>query len=133
MVGCRVIVMKITFKSIVLLSILLSSSVFAQQYNLKDPALNKCFSEMLGKEKYQQVIFTETQKPNQEELNSITECLNNPDYWRFKTYDIFASNKVENCISNPNPVFTHEVTNYSKISKIERWGQIKRVIPESGV
>ncbi len=60
----------IMFKSIVLLFILLPSSVFAQQYNLKDPALNKCFSEMLGKEKYQQIIFTETQKPNQEELNS---------------------------------------------------------------
>jgi hypothetical protein len=94
-------------------------------YNLKDPALNKCFSEMLGKERYQEVIFTGTQKPNEEELNSITECLNNPEHWRPKTYDIFASNKVENCISNPNPVFTHEVTDYSKISKIERWGQIK--------
>ena len=126
MVGGKVIMMKIKFISVVLLYILLPSPAFPQQYNLKDPALNKCFSEMLGKERYQEVIFTGTQKPNEEELNSITECLNNPDYWRSRTtYNIFASNKVENCVSNPNPVFTHEVTDYSKISKIERWGQIK--------
>ena len=67
---------------ILVLGLLFCNTGFTESnYNLKDPALNKCFSEMLGKERYQEVIFTGTQKPNEEELNSITECLNNPDYW----------------------------------------------------
>ena len=29
---------------------------------------------------------------------------------------------MENCTSNPNPVFTHEITDFSKIKRLLRWG-----------
>ena len=62
-----------------------------------------------------------------------SECQKNPDFWGAESfalgyntpdyyYDIFDGNKMENCISNPNPVFTHEITDFSKIKQLKRWG-----------
>ena len=44
-----------------------SSSLFANKYNLKDPALNKCFKQMLGEKRYQEVIYSNSAKPNEKE------------------------------------------------------------------
>ena len=111
-----------------------SSSLFANKYNLKDPALNKCFKQMLGEKRYQEVIYSNSEKPNEKESISIAGCQNDPDYaWQesiasgFNTmdnfYDIFDGSKVENCISSSKHVFEHEITDYKQIKKLERWGQ----------
>jgi hypothetical protein len=103
------------------------------KYNLNDPALNKCFKKMLGEKRYQEVIFSSSEKPNDEENTSILGCQQNPDYaWQesialgYNTmdnfYDIFDGNKMENCVSNPKPVFTHEITDFSQIKQLKRWG-----------
>jgi len=103
------------------------------KYNLNDPALNKCFKKMLGEERYQEVIFSGSEKPNNQENKSITGCQKDPDFWSEESfalgyntpdyyYDIFDGNKMENCVSNPNPVFTHEITDFSKIKRLLRWG-----------
>ena len=103
------------------------------KYNLNDPALNKCFKKMLGEERYQEVIFSGSQQPNDQENISITECQKDPDYWSVESfalgyntpdyyYDIFDGNKIEDCTSNPNPVFTHEITDFSQIKQLKRWG-----------
>ena len=119
---------------IVVLGLLICNIGFTESnYNLNDPALNKCFKKMLGEERYQEVIFSGSQTPNNQENKSITGCQEDPDYWRagslalgYNTpdnyYDIFDGNKMENCISNPNPVFTHEITDFSKIKHLKRWG-----------
>ena len=102
-------------------------------YNLNDPALNKCFKKMLGENRYQEVIFSASQKPNDSEHRSITECQNNPDHWMEESislgyntpdfyYDIFDGHKIKDCISNLNPVFTHEITDFSRIQELQRWG-----------
>jgi hypothetical protein len=98
-----------------------------------DPALNKCFKKMLGEERYQEVIVSGSQKPNDQENKSITGCQKDPDFWSAESfalgyntpnyyYDIFDGNKIEDCTSNPNPVFTHEITDFSKIKRLLRWG-----------
>ena len=119
---------------IVVLGLLICNTGFTDSnYNLNDPALNKCFKKMLGEERYQEVIFSGLQKPSNQENKSITGCQKDPDHWMagslalgYNTpdnyYDIFDGNKMENCISNPNPVFTHEITDFSKIKKLKRWG-----------
>ena len=104
-----------------------------KKYNLNDPALNNCFKKTLGEKRYQEVIFSGLEKPSEKENTSIKGCQQNPDYaWKgslalgYNTpdyyYDIFDGNKMENCISNPNPVFTHEITDFSKIKQLKRWG-----------
>ena len=86
---------------------------------------------MLGEERYQEVIFSGSQTPNNQENKSITGCQKDPDFWRagslalgYNTpdyyYDIFDGNKMENCISNPKPVFTHEITDFSQIQQLQR-------------
>ena len=119
---------------ILVLGLLICNIGFTESnYNLNDPALNKCFKKMLGEERYQEVIFSGLQKPSNQENKSITGCQKDPDHWMagslalgYNTpdnyYDIFDGNKMENCISNPNPVFTHEITDFSKIKKLKRWG-----------
>ncbi len=119
---------------IVVLGLLICNTGFTESnYNLNDPALNMCFKKMLGDERYQEVIFSGSQKPSNQENKSITGCQKDPDHWRagslalgYNTpdyyYDIFDGNKMENCISNPNPVFTHEITDFSKIKQLKRWG-----------
>ena len=105
-----------------------------KKYNLNDPALNKCFKKMLGEKRYQEIIFSGSEKPNAEENTSIVGCQQNPDsMWQgslalgYNTpdyyYDIFDGNKMENCVSNPKPVFTHEITDFSQIKQLQRWGQ----------
>ena len=104
-----------------------------KKYNLNDPALNNCFKKTLGEKRYQEVIFSGLEKPSEKENTSIKGCQQNPDYaWKaslalgYNTpdyyYDIFDGNKMENCVSNPNPVFTHEITDFSKIKRLLRWG-----------
>ena len=88
---------------------------------------------MLGEKRYKEIIFSGSKKPNAEENTSILGCQQNPDYaWEesialgYNTmdnfYDIFDGNKMENCVSNPKPVFTHEITDFSKIKQLLRWG-----------
>ena len=104
------------------------------KYKLNDPALNKCFKKMLGEERYQEVIFSGLQKPSDQENISIIGCQNDPSYYWSESialgyntgdyyYDIFDGNKMENCVSNPKPVFTHEITDFSQIKQLQRWGQ----------
>ncbi len=119
---------------ILVLSFLAFNTGFTESnYKLNDPALNKCFKKMLGEKRYQEVIFSGSQKPNDNENKSITGCQKDPDLWRagslslgYNTsdyyYDIFDGNKMENCISNPNPIFTHEITDFYKIKQLKRWG-----------
>ena len=77
-----------------------------KKYNLNDPALNKCFKKMLGEKRYQEIIFSGSEKPNAEENTSIVGCQQNPDsMWQgslalgYNTpdyyYDIFDGNKVK--------------------------------------
>jgi len=105
-----------------------------KKYNLNDPALNKCFKKMLGEKRYQEIIFSGSEKPNAEENTSIVGCQQNPDsMWQgslalgYNTpdyyYDIFDGNKVKDCISSPKHVFTNEITDFSQIKRLERWGQ----------
>jgi len=108
-------------------------NIYKSKYNLNDPALNKCFKKMLGEKRYQDVILSGSQQPNEQENISITECQKDPDYWSAESfalgyntpdyyYDIFDGNKIEDCTSNPNPVFTHEITDFSHIKQLKRWG-----------
>jgi len=103
------------------------------KYDLNDPALNKCFKKMLGEKRYQEIIFSSSQNPNDQENKSITECQKDPDHWSAGSYssgyntpdfyyDIFDGNKMKDCISNSNPVFTHEITDFSEIQQLQRWG-----------
>jgi len=105
-----------------------------KKYNLNDPALNKCFKKMLGEKRYQEIIFSGSEKPNAEENTSIVGCQQNPDsMWQgslalgYNTpdyyYDIFDGNKVKDCISSPKHVFTNAITDFSQIKRLERWGQ----------
>jgi len=105
-----------------------------KKYNLNDPALNKCFKKMLGEKRYQEIIFSGSEKPNAEESTSILGCQQNPDsMWQgslalgYNTpdyyYDIFDGNKVKDCISSSKHVFTNEITDFSQIKRLERWGQ----------
>ena len=116
-----------------------SGNINKSKYNLNDPALNKCFKKMLGEERYQEVIFSGSDKPNDEENTSIVGCQENPDSaWQgslalgYNTqdyyYDIFDGNKVENCISSPKHVFTNDITDFSQIKRLERWGQTPKGI-----
>ena len=111
------------------------------KYNLNDPALNNCFKKTLGEKRYQEVIFSGLEKPSEKENTSIKGCQQNPDYaWKgslalgYNTadfyYDIFDGNKIENCISSPKPIFTHEITDFSRIQELQRWGQTPKGIGE---
>jgi len=110
------------------------SNIKKNKYNLNDPALNKCFKKMLGDKRYQEIIVAGSKKPNDEENTSIVGCQQNPDsMWQgslalgYNTpdyyYDIFDGNKVKDCISSPKHVFTNEITDFSQIKRLERWGQ----------
>ena len=54
-------------------------NIKTKKYNLNDPALNKCFKKMLGEKRYQEIIFSGSEKPNAEESTSILDCQQNPD------------------------------------------------------
>ena len=104
------------------------------KYNLNDPALNKCFKKMLGEKKISGSYFFQVQKNlMMKKIHQFLGCQQNPDYaWQesialgYNTidnfYDIFDGNKMENCVSNPKPVFTHEITDFSQIKQLKRWG-----------
>ena len=53
---------------IVVLGLLICNIGFTESnYNLNDPALNKCFKKMLGEKSYQEVIFSGSQMSNNQE------------------------------------------------------------------
>ena len=105
--------------------------------NLVDPNLNSCLQKNFNQKAYGEIFVQGLRPPDDNEKREIEKCLesapketdtgsfaqgyNTPDFY----YDIFDGNKKEDCVSNPQPIFTHEITDLSKIKRTERWGQVK--------
>ena len=105
--------------------------------NLVDPNLNSCLQKNFNQKAYSEIFVQDLRPPDNNEKKEIEKCLeslpkeadtgsfaqgyNTPDFY----YDIFDGNKKEDCVSNPQPIFTHEITDLSKIKRTERWGQVK--------
>ena len=105
--------------------------------NLVDPNLKSCLQTNFNQKAYSEIFVQSLRPPDNNETKEIEKCLeslpkkedtgsfaqgyNTPDFY----YDIFDGGKKEDCVSNPQPIFTHEITDLSKIKRTERWGQVK--------
>ena len=108
-----------------------------KKLNLEDSNLNSCLQKSFSQKAYNDIFLKGLRPPDNNEKKEIEKCLeslpkeadtgsfaqgyNTPDFY----YDIFDGGKKEDCVSNPQPIFTHEITDLSKIKRTERWGQVK--------
>ena len=108
-----------------------------KKLNIEDPNLKSCLQKSFSQKAYNEIFLQGLRPPDNNEKKEIEKCLksipkekdtgsfaqgyNTPDFY----YDIFDGGKKEDCVSNPQPIFTHEITDLSKIRRAERWGQVK--------
>ena len=108
-----------------------------KKLNIEDPNLKSCLQKSFSQKAYNEIFLQGLRPPDNNEKKEIEKCLksipkekdtgsfaqgyNTPDFY----YDIFDGGKKEDCVSNPQPIFTHEITDLSKIKRTERWGQVK--------
>jgi hypothetical protein len=108
-----------------------------KKLNIENPNLKSCLQKSFNQKAYNEIFLQGLRPPDNNEKKEIEKCLksipkekdtgsfaqgyNTPDFY----YDIFDGGKKEDCVSNPQPIFTHEITDLSKIRRAERWGQVK--------